>query len=88
MNRHFVTYFNVLLQKGLYEEAFALATDAARHNTYQQDRLYLFKQLLDQLVDLRARLRQQMAASPVCDTVGFTRDLERAYEQAWRENLD
>lgn len=40
---------------------------------------------LQRLAELRARLRQQMAASPVCDTVGFTRDLERIYGQAWQE---
>lgn len=38
-----------------------------------------------QLSAIRHRLRQQMAASPLCDTVGFTRDLEAAYEKVWRE---
>lgn len=38
---------------------------------------------LPQLSAIRHRLRQQMAVSPLCDTVGFTRDLEVAYERAW-----
>lgn len=37
------------------------------------------------LAILRSRLRQQMAASPICDTVAFTRDLEAAFTQAWSE---
>lgn len=40
---------------------------------------------LSQLSAIRHRLRQQMAASSICDTAGFTRDLEAAYEQAWHE---
>lgn len=40
---------------------------------------------LNELADLRDRLRSQMASSPICDTVGFTRDLEAAYQQAWLE---
>lgn len=40
---------------------------------------------LQGLSDLRNRLRLQMAASSICDTAGFTRDLEAAYEQAWYE---
>ncbi|QOX80342.1 hypothetical protein FY034_15825 [Trichlorobacter lovleyi] len=40
---------------------------------------------LRQLAELRAGLRQQMAASAICDTFGFTRDLEAAYERAWQE---
>lgn len=38
------------------------------------------------LAILRSRLRQQMAGSPICDTVGFTRDLEAAFEHAWSES--
>ncbi|MGE0918188.1 tetratricopeptide repeat protein [Trichlorobacter lovleyi] len=37
------------------------------------------------LSTLRSRLRQQMAASPICDTVAFTRDLEAAFTQVWSE---
>ncbi len=36
------------------------------------------------LVELRASLRQRMLASPILDTVGFTRDLEHLYRQAWQ----
>lgn len=38
---------------------------------------------LPALSALRSGLRQQMAASPICDTVGFTRDLEAVIEQAY-----
>lgn len=41
---------------------------------------------LPQLSAMRQGLRQQMAASPICDTAGFTNDLEAAFEQAWREH--
>jgi len=37
------------------------------------------------LSTLRSRLRQQMAASPICDTVAFTRDLEAAFTQVWSD---
>jgi predicted O-linked N-acetylglucosamine transferase (SPINDLY family) len=39
----------------------------------------------DSLADLRLRLRDRMAASPLCDHKGFTRGLEAAYRQMWRE---
>lgn len=38
---------------------------------------------LDALSVLRAGLRQQLAASPLLDAVGFTRDLEAAYRAMW-----
>jgi protein O-GlcNAc transferase len=37
----------------------------------------------DRLVALRGQLRETMAASPLLDHVGFTRNLERAYRQMW-----
>ncbi len=42
---------------------------------------------LSGLAVLRNRLRQLVAASPVCDTLGFTRNLEAAFEQAWHDSL-
>lgn len=38
---------------------------------------------LPKLASLRADLRQQMAASALCDGVQFTRDLEAAYREMW-----
>jgi predicted O-linked N-acetylglucosamine transferase (SPINDLY family) len=38
---------------------------------------------LDRLGQLRATLRQRMAASPLLDFRGFTRNLEAAYRQMW-----
>jgi protein O-GlcNAc transferase len=37
------------------------------------------------LCQLRQRLRDQLASSPLCDEVAFTRGLEAAYEALWRE---
>jgi predicted O-linked N-acetylglucosamine transferase (SPINDLY family) len=34
--------------------------------------------------DMRASLRQQMLASPLCDGKGFVRDLEATYRQLWQ----
>lgn len=39
----------------------------------------------DKLANLRAGLRPRMAASPLCDGEGFTRDLEQAYREMWRK---
>jgi predicted O-linked N-acetylglucosamine transferase (SPINDLY family) len=36
------------------------------------------------LAELRKGLRNQLAASPVCDAEGFTRKLEAAYREMWR----
>lgn len=38
------------------------------------------------LATLRSRLRQQTAVSPICDTAGFTRDLEATFERALRDS--
>ena len=38
---------------------------------------------LPKLASLRADLRQQMAASPLCDAQTFTRNLEAAYREMW-----
>jgi predicted O-linked N-acetylglucosamine transferase (SPINDLY family) len=37
------------------------------------------------LCQVRQRLRNQLARSPLCDEVAFTRGLEAAYETLWRE---
>ena len=37
------------------------------------------------LTTLRRSLRPTMAASPLCDTQGFTRDVETAFKDMWRE---
>jgi protein O-GlcNAc transferase len=38
----------------------------------------------DRLAALRHRLRERVAASPLCDTAAYTRDLEAAYRDMWR----
>jgi len=37
----------------------------------------------DRLTTLRQSLRERMAASPLCDAKGYTRDLEVAYRRMW-----
>ena len=37
------------------------------------------------LETIRGTLRNHMAASPLCDSVGYTRNLETAYRELWRE---
>ncbi len=37
------------------------------------------------LADLRARLRQQMAASPLCDADRFAVNLMKALREVWRQ---
>lgn len=39
---------------------------------------------LRRLAALRADLREQMATSPLCDGVSFTRELETAYREMWQ----
>lgn len=39
---------------------------------------------IDRLTSLRAELRTRMAASPLLDFAGFTRNLEQAYRQMWQ----
>ncbi|MCI0397679.1 MAG: tetratricopeptide repeat protein [Chloroflexi bacterium] len=39
---------------------------------------------LDRLAGLRWMMRQRLAASPLCDPVGFTRELEGLYRQMWQ----
>jgi predicted O-linked N-acetylglucosamine transferase (SPINDLY family) len=40
---------------------------------------------LDRLETIRGSLRERMAASPLCDAVRYTRNLEAAYRGLWRE---
>ncbi|MDX1487199.1 MAG: tetratricopeptide repeat protein [Acidiferrobacterales bacterium] len=40
---------------------------------------------IEHLRTLRATLREQMAASPLSDTKGYTQDLEAAYREIWRK---
>jgi hypothetical protein len=40
---------------------------------------------IDYLSDLRSRLRGQMSASPLCDGIRFTRNLEAAYRDTWKQ---
>jgi hypothetical protein len=40
---------------------------------------------LDGLAQLRRDLRGRLAASSVCDAIGFTRQLEAAYRTMWRD---
>ena len=40
----------------------------------------------EHLDEMRQSLRPRMAASPLCDGVAFTRELEAAYRLMWRES--
>lgn len=40
---------------------------------------------LDQLSDLRKKLRQQLLASPLCDQAQFAKDFEHALRDMWRQ---
>lgn len=42
---------------------------------------------VDRLGRLRASLRDRVASSPLCDAVAFTRGLEAAYRELWRERV-
>ncbi len=37
---------------------------------------------------MRGRLREKMAASPLCDAQKFTRDFERELQTAWRSRVE
>jgi predicted O-linked N-acetylglucosamine transferase (SPINDLY family) len=40
---------------------------------------------LDRLETIRASLRERMTASPLCDGVRYTRNLEAAFRDLWRK---
>jgi len=45
-----------------------------------------YQDALDHLLEnLRTNLRPRMQASPLTDAAGYTRDLEAAYRQMWRQ---
>lgn len=69
---------NYLVQMGMQEWI------AASEDDYIAKAVH-WSRHLPHLSAMRQGLRQQMAASPICDTVGFTRDLETAFEQVWRQ---
>jgi predicted O-linked N-acetylglucosamine transferase (SPINDLY family) len=39
----------------------------------------------DQLLTLKSTLRQRMLESPLCDTRGFTTELEQVFKKIWRQ---
>lgn len=60
-----------------------VATDAERYIELAIARAHD----ITELCRLRQRLREQLASSPLCDAVTFTRGLEAVYEALWRECL-
>jgi predicted O-linked N-acetylglucosamine transferase (SPINDLY family) len=54
---------------------------AADSNAQYAEKAIAFANDLTRLRELRPGLRERMRLSPLCDAVGFTRDLEEAYRQ-------
>ena len=73
-SRHSLTHLTIL---GLTE------TIAADAETYITTALILAENL-DHLAAMRSSLRPRMAASPLCNGVKFTRNLEAAYRSMWQ----
>lgn len=49
------------------------------------DRAIALARRPNELAAVRRDLRRSMSASPLCDSAGFARDVERAYRALWRE---
>jgi predicted O-linked N-acetylglucosamine transferase (SPINDLY family) len=59
----------------------------ADSNQQYAEKAIAFASDLNRLRELRPILRDRMQHSPLCDAIGFTRSLEDAYRQMWRERI-
>lgn len=70
-------------QASSYLEAAGLGALVARDRAHYEDVAVDLAGDMDRLAEMRAGLRKQLAASPVCDSLGFARDFETAMRQIW-----